>query len=372
MIVEKLLYSPLELGDVKNIDERYFKSNDDGTYTPTPLFVYNVARDAEEYFKEKLFKLDENLEFHSESLREVKDTWEEHAHGELWKAKYRDAIALADKEWYKYRDEHPEEFEKKSRVDVGNENETRYFNGYFANVNVGLNEAVKAYNAARALCARFAKPKDEEDAGGPEYKTLPFNTPIYSKPEFAEKHKALRKSWSEKFGIPDDDFEVKTVEKMVPRIKNKACDKLGEDDAAFEPYVLGLINYLTSTNSKDFNDARIRMTKPIDEKFVNTFNDVAQNMKAEMISDNDIKIFTKTTEYKSAESIITITKEADSTFVYEFKFNTVVDREEFKYTRRVATVRNIAHAFERVIELIENNVYLQKYVEDFRNVIDSL
>ena len=52
------LYNPMTLPSGANIDTRYWTDNGDGTYTPTALLIYTIARDAAEYFKDALVKLD--------------------------------------------------------------------------------------------------------------------------------------------------------------------------------------------------------------------------------------------------------------------------------------------------------------------------
>ena len=42
------LYNPMTLPSGANIDTRYWTDNGDGTYTPTALLIYTIARDAAE------------------------------------------------------------------------------------------------------------------------------------------------------------------------------------------------------------------------------------------------------------------------------------------------------------------------------------
>ena len=51
-----------------NIDERYFKLNDDGTYSATPLFMHNVARDVANDIKAIIIGTDDpNYVTHSDN-----------------------------------------------------------------------------------------------------------------------------------------------------------------------------------------------------------------------------------------------------------------------------------------------------------------
>ena len=93
-----------------NIDERYFKLNDDGTYSATPLFIYNVARDVANDIKAIIIGTnDENYVIHSDNKGagyDVKDNWAQHEHDAVWQTKYKTQIAEEAAMWKEYQKKH--------------------------------------------------------------------------------------------------------------------------------------------------------------------------------------------------------------------------------------------------------------------------
>lgn len=367
------LYSPIVLNDAKNIDTRYFRDNGDGTFTPTPLLIYNIARDAESYFKQRIFELDDSKSFHTESLREVKDTWAEKTHNDQWNFKYGELIKEATKRWHEYRNSHPDEFEVRfKRIDIGGIDEARFFAGYSPDVKLGLTDTIKSYNAARELLARFAAPNKDGEAG-PEYSSLPFEEPLYSKEEFVEAHKALRAKISQELGIPDDDFVVTKIEKLVPRINNKKCVAVGADDTNMKPFIDGLITHITSSNAQEFKAKREEVLTLINQDFVMAFNESAKYLKAVEEKADMYAIYSKLTDDSSSIKLITISKNEATDVNYKFYLS--VDAEDgtsITYSKIIATKADLRKAMEIAFDMLNNDNSLQKYSRDIENALEKL
>ena len=238
------MYQPMTVTG-KYIDPRYFKHNDDGTYTLTPLMIYNIARDAEEYFRQRIYAIDENKLYHSESVREVKYVWTEKEQHEKWRIKYGSKLKLANERWKAYRDEHPDEFVSGvKRIATGGEDENRYFDSYTPFITQNLESTIQAYNAARKLLTKYK-------SGGSKYDTLPFEEPLYSKEKFADIHKAVKAKIYSDLKIPRE-VEVGKVEKVICRINNKKCNDIGSDESELEGFYKGLINHITASKAAEY------------------------------------------------------------------------------------------------------------------------
>lgn len=365
--VEKL-YAPMSITG-KNIDPRYFKENEDGTYTPTPLFIYNVARDVSKFAKARIFELDTDMKFHTASVRQVKDTWAENLHRDEWVAKYGDLIKEASKRWHEYRDAHPDEFEvSDKRIDVGGEDEARFFAAYSADITPGLIDTIKLYNAANKLLTRFVS-INRTGEFGPEYHTLPLTESIYSKETFATAHKAVRAKISEDLGIPNDNFEVGKVEKIVCRINNKKCTKIGSDDSNMENFVEGLIKYLTSSNATEFREKREEWFKPINHDFIVRFNESITKLKAKDVDQDSIVIYTCDT---TPTKIITISKEHAKDSNYKYLFSVNINNECLQYSTSILTKADLREALNKTITIIKDIEEFKKYVSDIERTIEYL
>ena len=364
--IEKLLYSPITFVNPKHVDDRYFKDNGDGTYTPTPLLVYNAFRDAEKFAYKKIMKLDTECQFHSESLREVKDTWAEKLHKDEWRAKYGAKTKEAQKLWEQYREDHLEEFDiGVKRVSLGGEDEARYFAAYHPEIDISLPEAVKMYNAAKECKKRFDK--DEGD----EYANLPFEYTKASKKEFAEKHKKIREEFSAQVGIPEDTFEVQKIEKAVKRINGKRCAALGMDYECFGPFVTGLFTYLTETTIKDYKEKASALDRLVTEDFIVRFNDSAREMKAVEMATCHLALFTKMTEYAPSIPLIRIYKDEPTDEAYQYIFDAELDKEHLHYSNEIVTVANLIKALKTTVVMIEDTNF-KKYIPDLEHEIDLL
>jgi len=364
------LYQPMKI-EGANIDPRYFKDNGDGTYSLTPLMIYSIGRDAADYYKKRIFDIDDANQYHTASVRQVKDTWAEKMHNDQWKLKYGDKIKEATKRWYAYRDAHPDEFETKfKRIATGGEDENRFFNGYSPDSKPGLVGTVQAYNAARELLDRFAAPKDGNE--GPEYSSLPFEEPLYSKEAFAEAHKAVRQKISEELGIPEDNFEVGKVEKQVCRISNKKCEAAGADDTEIQGFVEGLIKHLTSSNALEFKAKREECITLIDKDFIMNFNDSAKELKAEEGLNDSIVVYTRTSADAAPVKIITIQKDEPTDPNFKYYFSIVTGSENLRYNKIIATKADLRKALENTKMMIEDIDEFKKYVPDIERTIETL
>lgn len=242
-IIEQL-YQPMTLTG-KFISPNYFKDNEDGTYSLTPLMIRNIARDAEDYFKQRIFLLDEDKVYHSESVQEVKDIWTENETYKKLDAKYSDELAEFSKRWKEYKEEHPDEFMSKGkRVRLGGPSEARYFNSYTPFITPNLISTIQVYNAARQLYAKYK-------STGIYYNQLPMEEPLYSREKFADVHKGVKAKIYSELGIPKTP-EVGKVEKMIYKINNKKCSEIEADESELEGFYKGLINYIMSSNATEY------------------------------------------------------------------------------------------------------------------------
>lgn len=242
-IIEQL-YQPMTLTG-KFISPSYFKDNGDGTYSLTPLMIRNIARDAEDYFKQRIFLLDEDKVYHSESVQEVNDVWTENETYKKLDAKYADELLEFSKRWREYKEEHPDEFMSKGkRVRLGGPGEARFFASYTPFITPNLISTIQVYNAARQLYAKY-KPT------GIYYNQLPMEEPLYSREKFVAVHKGVKAKIYSELGIPKAP-EVGKVEKMIYKIDNKKCREIETDESELEGFYKGLINYITSSNATEY------------------------------------------------------------------------------------------------------------------------
>lgn len=242
-IIEQL-YQPMTITG-KFINPNYFQDNGDGTYSLTPLMIRNIARDAEDYFKQRIFLLDEEKLYHSENVQEVKDVWTEKETYKKLDVKYAEEMKEFSKRWKEYKAEHPDEFiSKGKRVKLGGPGEARYFDSYTPFITPNLISTIQVYNAARQLYTLYK-------SGGSKYNLLPMEEPLYSKEQFADVHKGVKAKIYSELGIPKIP-EVGKVEKVICKIDNKKCGEIITDDSELEGFYKGLINYITSSNAEEY------------------------------------------------------------------------------------------------------------------------
>jgi hypothetical protein len=376
----KFLQKPFKLLG-ENVDERYFINNEDGTYSATPLLIYNIVRDAQKYFKAKLFELDTDLQFHSESIREVKDTWTEKLMRDEWRDKYGEKVAQVNKQWYKYRAEHPEEFETRyERVAIGGEDESRFFGSFRPeDMNYGLLATVKAYNAAMELTDAFAK-GDSKTPQGQYYDLLPKEEPLFSKAEFAEKHKAFREKLSEDAGIPDDKFEVVKVEKVVNRISNKKCKEVGSDTELIAEFGKQLIQYINSSNAEEFKQKAKEMREYLTSDFIEVFGESNSTMRVTVADEDLIEIHSYKIDFDSGEvllgnKVMSIEKGKDvdnpDDYIYSVDF---IDEDGMKlhYSTPIITKADLKKELIRTIKMLEVGGAFTKYIGKLQDVLETL
>ena len=268
-----LLYQPMKLSGT-NFSTRYFKENEDGTYLLTPLLIRNIARDCADYCKSRVINtLDLDHKYSTVSVKtdevegfliddpeslKVKKKMDE-----AFKTTYKVQLAEYHKKWHEYRDNNPDEFIRGTRrVQVGGEDENRYFDHFKPNTdsiiaNLSLEETMSLYKASMELFSKYDKPNGK--GSGELYETLPFEEPLYSKPEFVEKHKLIRAKINEELGIPSTEFEVKKIKVNTKttvsfiRSNNKAYSQgVISDDTHLIDYAKELIEYLTNNTVMDF------------------------------------------------------------------------------------------------------------------------
>jgi len=361
------LYQPMKI-EGKNIDPKYFKLNEDGTYSLTPLMIYSIARDAVDYFKQCIYDLDLNKDYHITYVKQVKDTWSEKMHDEQWKLKYGDKIKEAAIRWQQYKNSHPDEFETRGkRIATGGENENRFLDDYSPDIKLSLTNTIMTYNAAYELLSRFNSPGKNNGTAGPEYETLPFEEPLYSKAQFAHAHKGIRAKISEDVGIPNDKFEVGKVEKVICRIDNKKCEVVGSNDTELKPFIDGLINHITSCTSGEFKNRRNESITPINNEFISNFNNDG------VVSDHSSEyIHIYYTESSVPIRIITVQKEDPLDSSYKFYFNIVEGTYKIRFETTILTKADFRKALEMSKNMIVNVDEFNKYMSTIDKTLANL
>ena len=382
------LYNPMTLPSGANIDTRYWTDNGDGTYTPTALLIYTIARDAAEYFKDALVKLDSeepaitqygdknillgNYHYRDTNVTLV-DTYENDMLSREYELKYGDKLKLVDAKWKKYQRANPNEFNitKDVKTVVQNHDENSYINHHkVENMNLSLQEAVAACSAAMNLLIKY-KPD------GSEFANLPLSThDVYrSKKEYADKHKAIRQSYIDELGIPakvqiEKDQLPTTTGVSAPKFKSKDYMKgakkykpgaitvedfdakimnTAPDEEIFGKYAQSLISYITSTTKEQWIKELSDGIKSIGKEFVEKFNDSSKVFKA-VESGNDYEIYVKTDDNSTAEKYITLTETADG---YDCNLNANIDGIDITFNgevKKYGDFKKILGIFARVLE----------------------
>lgn len=232
------LEKPMKL--TGNVDQRYFSETDEpGEYKATPLFKRVVARDAKSYYRNLIDKLDDFNAYHGDPKeKDIQDKWAM----EEERAKYQKEFDELDKRWFEYKSNHPDEFDIAARVNTGGEDENRFISGFIPTSGVnGLDEAVRAYNAA----AEYLK---QWDKGGDNYDQLPTENYLVSKPDFKDKHADLRKSWYPEVGLPEPDHFIIMKHTSERNFIWQRAKKLGTDDSPIEEFTKELAEYICNRN----------------------------------------------------------------------------------------------------------------------------
>ena len=382
------LYKPMTLPSGANIDTRYWTDNGDGTYTPTALLIYTIARDAAEYFKDALVKLDaeepaitqygdKNILLGNYHYRDTNvtlvDTYENDMLSREYELKYGDKLKLVDAKWKKYQRANPNEFNitKDVKTVAQNHDENSYINHHkVENMNLSLQEAVAACSAAMNLLIKY-KPD------GSEFANLPLSThDVYrSKKEYADKHKAIRQSYIDELGIPakvqiEKDQLPTTIGVSAPKFKSKDYMKgakkykpgaitvedfdakimnTAPDEETFGKYAQSLISYITSTTKEQWIKELSDGIKSIGKEFVEKFNESSKIFKAVETS-TGYEIYTKTTDDNNADKYITLTETADG---YDCNLSANVDGIDITFNgevKKYGDFKKILGIFAKVLD----------------------
>ena len=370
-----ILSKPIKITGI-NIDPRYFKDNGDGTYSATSILVYNTARDAMNFFKDKICKLDTECAYHKEETIVSEDDWEQKLLEGRHKIKYANQIAELERRKREWREAHPEKCVVKAPdIDNGNEDEKRYFAGYHADITMSLNEAIQNYLAAYSV----AKDKDFK-ASLPHVPSGKLNVLAEFKPEYD----ALIEKWSKELGIPDIPKTTLTKAKIKTTIgQARTLSKFVPADATLiETYLNGLVEYLTTSTAADFKKNRVELLTFIDGEFLASF-DNARTLKMSALLDRtpdgkesarEISIHTKTTDDMNSEKIITINKENPTDINYTFTFRAPGEggMSDIHFDHTISTKADLRKALEMVKTVTETLPMFNKYVSDIDEVIDTL
>lgn len=401
------LFKPMTLPKGANIDPRYWTDNGDGTYTPTALLVYNISRDAVEYFKKNIVKLDKEevatTQYGKKTIKvgdyhyrdcnvTIVDTYINDMLSREHEIKYGEQLKEINKKWKEYQRAHPDEFDITYGVqmpDLGGHDENSYFNGFKPeDMGLSLADAVAVCSAAMNLLQKYK-------SDGDNYADLPmvkFDR-YMSKSEFKDKHKAYRQNLMDEAGIPavveipkeqlptitgdsEAKFRNKNYEKpskkpepgtiTIPNFEEKIANS-SQDEETFGKFATGLIAYITSTTREQHMSALADKIRTIGAEFANKFNDVSKFFKAEE-SSFGYDIYKKGTEQEAPEKYMVLLSMGDhwdgslcaNVDGLDIKFKGVVNNyEDFK---------KILRAFAKILDTSE----LTDLAEDLLNVVDTL
>ena len=360
-----------------NIDERYFKPNDDGTYSATPLFIHNVARDVAADIKAIIIGTDDpNYVTHTAKPAEyaVKDTWAEHEHKAEWGVKYKDQMEAFDREWKEYKDSHPDEFEQNSStIATGDIPTTRFFSAYHPDfAGMSNSELMSMYKEALELSKRYG---DDADLRG----TLPQRPGnIISKADFKEVHAAIRAKISEKVGLPEDTWVCPTVHKdeviSLIRSNSKVFKAIqNADGSEFDGYINGLIAHLTSSTPEAYQKEWEALYTNI-EDFCNGLERGGRGTKLNIQRSNakdamNISIFTTDKGDGDRKKLANISKvDPGDTF---YTFTLYITSNGKRPVRQIATKAELKMTLTDLIEVLEDND-MNEYVDCVQNAIDAI
>lgn len=363
-----------------NVDERYFQKNDDGTYSATPLFMYNVARDVAADIKAIIIGADDpNYVTHSDNKGagyDKIDTWEKHEHDSAWGVKYKAQIDAADKKWKEYRKAHLDEFDQNaSTVAVGDIPTARFFSAYHPDFSGMSNaELMSMYKEAVELGKRYG---DNDDLRG----TLPQRPGnLLSKPEFKDAHMAIRRKIAEEVGLPEDDYKAPTIHvddrAALIRSNSKVYKAIpNADGSMFEEYVNSLTEHLTSSTPEAYQ-------KEWEELYTN-IEDVCDNLTR---GGRGTKLVVSRSNRKNAMNVSIYTDDKDGSDNGRRRLAGIskVDPTDAFYTftlyitsdgkrpvRQIATKSELRKTLEDLIEVLEDND-LGEYVDCVQNAIDAI
>lgn len=362
-----------------NIDDRYFKQNDDGTYSATPLFIYNVARDVANDIKSIIIHSDDpayvNHTNNDGKGYDENDSWAKHEHDAAWNVKYKDQIEAVNKKWKEYREAHPDEFDQNApTVATGDIPTTRFFSAYHPDFS-GLSNAelMSMYKEALELGKRF-------DNKGDLRENLPLRPGNYrSKQEFDKEHKRIKKEIEMEVGLPEDTWECPKVHKddrtSIIRSNSKAFKAIqNADGSAFDDYVNGLIDHITGSTPEAYQ-------KEWEELYTN-IEDVCNNLERGgrgtklVISKSNAKQSMNVSIYTADKGdgvtrrrLAKICKQEPTDAFYTFTL--FITSGGKRPVRQIATKADLRKTFEDLIEVLNDND-LSEYVDCVQNAIDSI
>lgn len=361
-----------------NIDERYFKLNDDGTYSATPLFMHNVARDVANDIKAIIIGSDDpNYVTHSNNKGngyDVVDTWAKHEHDAAWNTKYKKEIEEEAKLWKDYQKSHPDEFDQnRPTIATGDIPTTRFFSAYHPDFGGMSNaELMSMYKEAMELNKKY----------GDELRdTLPLRPGnLVSKPEFKDMHRQIREANKKKVGLPEDTYVAPTIHKddraSLIRSNSKAFTAIANaDGTAFEDYVNGLVTHITGSTPEAYQ-------KEWEELYTN-IEDVCDGLtrggrgtKLVVSRSNakdamNVSIYTsdKSEDNEGRRRLAGISKVEPGDAFYTFTL--YITSGGKRPVRQIATKADLRKTFEDLIEVLEYND-MNEYIDCVQNAIDSI
>ena len=341
------LYEPRVIPEGSNTDPRYWIDNGDGTYTATPLLIYNIARDAVEYFKKQIVKMDPEsvavTQYGNKTIKlgqyhyrdcnvTIVDTYENDMLDREYGIKYKTQLEEVDRKWKAYQRAHEDEFNITFNVQtpaLGGHDENSYFNGYKPEIQgLSLKEAVEACSAAMNLLAKYK-------SGGDNYADLPMNTfnRYMSKKEYKQKHQEIKQQYIDEAGIPakvvipedqlptivgdsEPKFASKNYEKgvkspaagtvIIENFDNKILNSTPNEEELGE-FASGLIAYITTTTRDQWMQTLGDKIRSIGEEFEAKFNDTSSLFKA-VDTTTGYEIYTKASDNSQPEKLITLTE----------------------------------------------------------------
>ena len=361
-----------------NIDERYFTPNDDGTYSATPLFIYNVARDVANDIKAIIISSDDpNYVTHSDNKGagyDQDDSWAKHEHDAAWNVKYKDQIEAYNKKWKEFREANIDQFEQNApTIATGDIPTTRFFSAYHPDFS-GLSNAelMSMYKEAVELGNKF-----KEDAFR---NTLPLRPGNYkSKEEFRDKHDKRKAEIKAEVGLPEDTWVCPKVHKddrtSIIRSNSKAFKAIhNADGSAFDDYINGLIDHITGSTPDAYQ-------KEWEELYTN-IEDVCNNLERGgrgtklVISKSNAKQSMNVSIYTADKGdgvprrrLAKICKQEPTDAFYTFTL--FITSGGKRPVRQIATKADLRKTFEDLIEVLNDND-LSEYVDCVQNAIDSI
>ena len=362
-----------------NIDERYFKPNDDGTYSATPLFMYNIARDISADIKRIIIGSDDPT-YVTHSTNNGKgygqvDSWAKHEHDATWNVKYKAQIEKADTLWKEYRNKHLDQFDQNApTIATGDIPTTRFFSAYHPDFS-GMSNAdlMRMYVEAQALAKRYGDNNDLRD-------TLPQRPGNYvSKEQYKAEHDAIKKDIYKKVGLPEDDYQPPIIHvddrPALIRSNSKAYKAITPADGSmFEDYINGLTAHLTSSTPDAYQKEWEELYTDI-EDVCNSLTRGGRGTKLVVSRSNakdamNISIYTADKGGDMARKrLANISKVSpDDTF---YTFTLFITSGGKRPVRQIATKADLRKTFEDLIDVLEANE-LNEYVDCIQNAIDTI